>query len=175
MSSATKLFLGRSLGFQSGSNSEGAGGCRQFFTFMLLQPIPHHVILPKASVAIYSLSRYTWSQWPSPDHGFLLILLLVFFQAGWCLYYNWSQFSSCTAASWSMPTKGTYNSSNGREGKAKEKQGWQSMYTVIQMVYSRHRLTPLLCSPKGADAISVSVVLCIFPNAILSYDYCLCL
>lgn len=31
--------------------------------------------------------------------------------------------------------------------------------------------TALLCSPKGADAISVSVVLCVFSNAILSYDY----
>lgn len=93
VSSATKLFLGRILGFQSGSNSEGAGGCTQFFTFRLLQPIPQHIILPKASAAIYSLSRGTQSHWPSPDHGFLLTQLFVFIhadflQTGWCLHYS---------------------------------------------------------------------------------------
>lgn len=115
----------------------------QCFTFMLLQPIPHHIILPKASTAIYSLSKCTQSHWPSPGHGFLLIHLFVFthadfLQTGWCLQLISAQSSSAHAlllpdqCSQKIPTT---LAMAGRRRQKKSRDGKE-----CTMFYSRHRL-----------------------------------
>lgn len=135
---------------------------------MLLQPIPHHVIVAKASTAIYSLSRCTRSHWPSPGHVFLLIHLFVFIhadflQTGWSLHYSWAQSSSTRALLLpdQCPQKvPTALAMAGRERQKKSRGGKEC--TVLYRWFAQTQTTPLFCAPKGADAISVSVVLCVF-------------